>query len=136
VSYYSADSGVAFVGDTAGIRRTEDGYVMPPTPPPDIDLEAWHRSIELVSEWSPERLAMTHFGAADDVDAQLAELSERLDRWAALARAGDRAAFTAGIRAEIGSVAAAEYEQAAPAEQLYAGLERYWRKRSEDRAPE
>ena len=127
--------GTAYVGDVGGVRITSETPTIAPTPPPDIDLESWHRSIDLVSAWKPERLAMTHFGAYDDVDAQLAELSERLDRWAGLARGGDRSAFIAAVRAEIGSASAAEYEQAAPAEQLYAGYERYWRKHSEDGAP-
>ena len=45
VSYFSADTGIAFVGDTAGIKIVENGYVLPPTPPPDIDLEAWDESL-------------------------------------------------------------------------------------------
>ena len=40
VSYYDRSSGVAFVGDTAGVC-IDGGYVLLPTPPPDIDVEAW-----------------------------------------------------------------------------------------------
>ena len=43
---------------------------------------------------------MTHFGSADDVDAQLAELSERLDDWAAFAREQDRESFVDRVRSE------------------------------------
>lgn len=125
----------AFVGDVAGVRITDSTITIPPTPPPDIDVEAWHRSTELVAGWEPERLAMTHFGGYEDGPAQLAELSARLDAWAELARAGEREDFITTIRAEIeqstGASLAASYEQAAPAEQLFAGLERYWRKRAE-----
>ena len=64
--------GTAFVGDVGGVRITNDSLTVPPTPPPDIDIEAWHQSIELISAWSPTRLAMTHFGAGEDVAAQLA----------------------------------------------------------------
>ena len=79
---------------------------------------------------------MTHFGASDDVEAQLAELSARLDDWAALARdAGPRDVHRSGVRARSPSDADPElleaYEQAAPPDQLYAGLERYWRKRAD-----
>jgi glyoxylase-like metal-dependent hydrolase (beta-lactamase superfamily II) len=127
--------GTAFVGDVGGVRITASSLTIPPTPPPDIDVEAWHRSIELVASWSPDRLAMTHFGLSEDVDDQLDEVSSRLDAWAEVARAQDRDGFLAHVRAEIeadvDAPTAAAYIQAAPPEQLYAGLSRYWRKRSE-----
>jgi glyoxylase-like metal-dependent hydrolase (beta-lactamase superfamily II) len=130
---YLHGSGTAFVGDVGGVRITPESPTIPPTPPPDIDVEAWHRSIELVSSWQPERLAMTHFGDADDVSAQLDQLSERLDRWAALGRDSDQEQFIAAVRAEIAAAVtddtAAAFEQAAPADQLYAGINRYWQKR-------
>jgi len=126
--------GTAYVGDVAGVRITPKSMTIPPTPPPDIDVEAWHKSIALIRSWRPERLAMTHFGGYDDVSAQLAELDARLDEWSELARAAGRDAFIATIKEQIernGSPEqAATYQQAAPAEQLYAGYERYWRKRS------
>lgn len=127
--------GVAYVGDVAGVRCWPDSLTIPPTPPPDIDVDAWHRSIALVLGWRPRRLAMTHFGASDDVEAQLQELGARLDAWAALARDSDPETFRAGVAAEIQSMARARadavatYEQTAPANQLYAGLKRYWEKR-------
>ncbi len=134
VSYLHED-GTAFVGDTGGVRIASSSLTVPPSPPPDIDVEKWHESIERIAAWKPERLVMTHFGASEDVEAQLAELSARLDSWAALAREQDIDTFMAGIRAEIAEHAEPElletYEQAAPADQLYAGLERYWRKRAD-----
>lgn len=127
--------GTAFVGDTAGVRITPDSLTIPPTPPPDIDLEAWHRSVGLIRAWSPERLAFTHFGAAEDVGAQLADLERRLDDWAQHAREQDREQFIAVVTAEIDSLAEAgtlpAYTQAAAPEQLYAGLTRYWDKRAQ-----
>jgi hypothetical protein len=108
---------------------------IPPSPPPDIDVEKWHESIDRILAWKPRRLVMTHFGASDEVEAQLAEVSERLDGWAARAREQDLDTFVASVRDEIAehvdSDTAAAYEQAAPPDQLYAGLERYWRKRAE-----
>lgn len=125
----------AFVGDVGGVRIVQHGLTVPPTPPPDIDLDAWHESIERIRAWAPERLVITHFGAYEDVEAQLTELSARLDDWAERARERDLDAFIAGVHAEIEAHTDARfhpaYTQAAPPEQLYAGLERYWRKRAE-----
>ncbi len=124
--------GTAFVGDVGGVKITPGGMTIPPTPPPDIDVAAWQDSIALIRAWKPQRLVRTHFGAGEDVDAELAELSARLDEWAALARDHDQDEFVATIQAQIqqdgGPELAATYQQAAPAEQLYAGLHRYWRK--------
>jgi glyoxylase-like metal-dependent hydrolase (beta-lactamase superfamily II) len=127
--------GTAFVGDVGGVRIAGTPLTIPPSPPPDIDVEKWHDSIELIRAWKPRRLVMTHFGAGEDVESQLSELSARLDEWAGRAREEGLDSFVAAVRSEIaGQVdaeTAAAYEQAAPPEQLYAGLERYWRKRAE-----
>ncbi len=127
--------GTAFVGDVGGVRIMPETLTIPPTPPPDIDLEAWHRSIDLVRDWRPEQLAFTHFGSALEVDSQLQELGERLDTWAEWARNQSREEFTAAVRREVGAGAEPDagpcYEQAAPPDQLYAGLTRYWSKRAE-----
>ena len=78
---------------------------------------------------------MTHFGAGDDVEGQLDEVGRRLDEFAELARGSDRDTFIATVRRTIEADAGPEllpvYEQAAPPDQLFAGLERYWRKRGE-----
>ncbi len=132
VSYRHGDT--AFVGDVGGVRITPDSIVVPPTPPPDIDVEAWQRSIAVIRSWSPARLAITHFGDSTDVGAHLDELEARLDAWSAVAHDGDRDRFIATVQAEIlrdGSPEQARtYQQAAPVEQLYAGYERYWSQRA------
>jgi glyoxylase-like metal-dependent hydrolase (beta-lactamase superfamily II) len=137
VSFLHEDT--AFVGDTGGVRIAGAPLTLPPSPPPDIDVEQWHASIERIAAWKPLRLVMTHFGSSEDVDAQLGELSRRLDEWAAYARSEERAAFVERVRAEVAEhvdrETAAAYEQAAPPDQLHAGLERYWRKRAEASAP-
>ena len=65
----------------------------------------------------------------------LTELGSRLDEWAERVRASRSSRRSwRGIRAEIerdaGPELADTYAQAAPPEQLYAGLERYWRKQA------
>jgi glyoxylase-like metal-dependent hydrolase (beta-lactamase superfamily II) len=137
VCYLDEDTGDAYVGDVAGVRIPPGDLTIPPTPPPDIDVEAWERSIELVRAWRPDRLRLTHFGPLADVDAQLDAIGDRLRRWSGLARVGDRAAFLRAIDAELDASdpgTAARIRQAAPPEQLWMGLERYWRKRSEEPA--
>lgn len=134
VSYLHGD-GVAFVGDTGGVRITPDGPVIPPTPPPDIDLGAWHQSLDRIAAWEPERLAFTHWGYSDQVSEQLDELGERLDRWGSVARDRDAAGFEEGVRGELAAASPPEvfaaYEQAVPFAQSYAGLRRYWEKRAQ-----
>jgi glyoxylase-like metal-dependent hydrolase (beta-lactamase superfamily II) len=134
ICYLDERSGDAYVGDVAGVRIPPSGLTIPPTPPPDIDVEAWERSIELVRGWHPERLRLTHFGAVAEVDAQLDAIGDRLRRWADAARAGDREAFLGVVDRELDAsdpALAARMRQAAPPEQLWMGLERYWRKRAE-----
>jgi glyoxylase-like metal-dependent hydrolase (beta-lactamase superfamily II) len=131
--------GTAFVGDVGGVRIPPSPFVLPPTPPPDIDIEAWHASIDRIAAWAPERLAMTHFGAAEDTAAHLQEMHRRLDEQAELTRSGDREAFMERLARDIAACGdpdtAAAYAQAAPRDQLFAGLTRYWRKRSEAVGP-
>jgi glyoxylase-like metal-dependent hydrolase (beta-lactamase superfamily II) len=135
VSYWHPATRTAFVGDVAGVRIEPLDYVLAPTPPPDIDLEAWHESIDRVRSWQPERLAITHFGWVGDPQPHLSLLESQLDRWALHARAVDREQFVRDLRAEIderaGGEGAARYAQGAPYEHIYDGLARYWSKRGE-----
>ena len=79
VSYFSGDSGIAFVGDTAGIRLTPGGFVLPPTPPPDIDLDAWRDSLSRIDAWGAGTLFLTHFGPSVPVGPHLRELGDHLE---------------------------------------------------------
>jgi glyoxylase-like metal-dependent hydrolase (beta-lactamase superfamily II) len=130
VAYLHEDSGWAFTGDVAGVRIDKDLPVVPPTPPPDIDVEAWLSSLDTVAAWDPTVLALTHFGGYEDVAAQLDALREGLRKQAEWARDLDEEAFLARRR-EWTDGAPAIYEQAAPSEQMWLGLERYWRKKAE-----
>ena len=138
VCYLHESSGDAYVGDMAGVRIPPSEFTMPPTPPPDIDLEAWDESLDLISAWQPGRLCLTHFGAVEDVDYQLSVVRERLRSWGERARELGSPAFCHHVTEEIRTATdpdtAESYIQAAPPEQLWAGLERYWRKRAEREA--
>jgi glyoxylase-like metal-dependent hydrolase (beta-lactamase superfamily II) len=132
VCYLHEDSGVAFVGDMAGVRVPPSGLTLAPTPPPDIDVEAWDRSVDAIAAWAPTTLALTHFGTADDPPAQLVAVREALHWQAELAAKTDQEAFMAALHERI--VAGApedvdEVELAAPLDHLFLGLERWHRKR-------
>jgi glyoxylase-like metal-dependent hydrolase (beta-lactamase superfamily II) len=133
VSYLHEPSGTAFVGDVAGVRIPPCEYVMAPTPPPDVDVEAWDRSLDLVESWEPRTLALTHFGRADDVGAHVAAMRERLHEIVGLAAQHGIDAFMAGIVERVernaGDVAD-RYTQAAPPDHLYLGARRYLDKRA------
>ena len=81
LSYLDPDSGALFAGDVVGIRLPGQSYVRPPTPPPEIDVEAWMQSIGYVRELAPKSLWPTHFGDYDDVERHLGELEQRLQDW-------------------------------------------------------
>ena len=81
LAYLEPDSGALFTGDVAGIRLPGQSYVRPPTPPPEIDVEAWVRSIEDMRQIAPGSLWPTHFGRFDDVERHLGELEQRLQDW-------------------------------------------------------
>jgi glyoxylase-like metal-dependent hydrolase (beta-lactamase superfamily II) len=129
VAYRHQDTGTVFAGDVAGVRIGE-GPILPPTPPPDIDVEAWHASIDLLQAWAPSALAITHFGTFADVAPHLERLHAELDRWAGVAHRTDAAGFEAEIRAALsGSPEEQGYLKAMPPDTLYGGLARYWKKR-------
>lgn len=86
VSFFSADTGIAFVGDTAGVRVRPDGFVLPPTPPPDIDVALWMASLSTIEGWHPQSLFLTHFGPSASVFPHLSELREHLQLMERLAR--------------------------------------------------
>jgi glyoxylase-like metal-dependent hydrolase (beta-lactamase superfamily II) len=135
VCYLHEATGTAFCGDVAGVRIL-DGPVMPPTPPPDIDLEAWHASLKIVAGWAPSALACTHFGAFEDVTVQLEDMHEGLRHWGALGRDLDAPAFEQAVEEYIdehtsGELTRAAYLQADPPATLHAGLARYWAKRAD-----
>lgn len=134
VSYFDPDSGEVFVGDTGGVRIPPNHTIWAPTPPPDIDIELWRESLAAIAALGPERLMLTHFGSIDDPARHLAETEEELLAAAELARPGDREAFLEDLEGRIDSGTpdvAERIRSATPPDQVWLGLERYWRKREE-----
>jgi len=138
VCYLHEDSGTAFVGDVAAVRIPPSDLIVPPTPPPDIDVETWFDSIGLVESWRPERLALTHFGDVDDPAPHLEQVRERLREEADLARELAEAAYEEHHRQRVaesvGAETAEELIQCVPPQYQWRGLDRYWRKRAEREA--
>ncbi len=138
VSYLDTDSGDAFVGDVAGVRIPPHEHTLAPTPPPEIDVEGWLDSLHTVAAWDPAALCLTHFGRVTDVEDQLHRVRTSLLDNADLARRVGEEQFIreleAAALAATDDVAAERLTQAAPTDQLYMGLERYWRKRAEREA--
>jgi len=134
VSFLAAD-GSCFTGDAAGVRIPPGRYVAPVAPPPDIDVEAWERTLAAIEERRPERLLLAHFGVADDPAFHVAELRTALRTWAERAREGSEEEFVraaeADVRAAADRATADLFEQAGPFWQSYAGLRRYWDKKEE-----
>ena len=81
VIFFDVHSGELFAGDAAGVRLPGVDYVRPPTPPPDLDLEAWSNTIELLKRLRPDVLYIGHFGAIKSVSLQLERLREKLYTW-------------------------------------------------------
>ena len=141
VSFFDPSAGVAFVGDVAGVC-VQEGYVLPPTPPPDIDLEAWSISVDRILAWSPSTLFLTHFGAVTRVRPHLAELLDHLqfvsdavrqslDEEGTDEEKSERFAewLRQELRRHMSDTHVDEYVVAAGFKYLWYGLARYWRKR-------
>jgi glyoxylase-like metal-dependent hydrolase (beta-lactamase superfamily II) len=142
VTYFDRASGVAFVGDVAGIRRGGGKYILPPTPPPDIDLELWRESADRILAWDPDTLFLTHFGPYRGGRVHFQQLYERLDAWSGLVK---RLLADASlddpererrfveealqdIRRAVGETEAQHYSRAGRLDYSWQGLARYWRR--------
>lgn len=138
VAYLHEDSGWALVGDVAGVRITPEATVIAPTPPPDVDLEAWPASLEKLREWDPQRLCLAHSGAVTDVHDHLEALEASMALQAHRAAELDADAFSAWYSAHLGErmppEAVALYLEASPVEHMWRGLDR-WHTRRRRRVP-
>lgn len=142
--YLDESTGAALVGDTTGLRLPGFTYVRPATPPPDVDLAAWRRTLDTLLSLGPRMLLLTHFGPAHDPERHIAEMWQHTLQWAetvraSLARGEDESAAAlrlaevaeAELGADVPSVAREQYAQAGAVEMSWHGLARYWRKQAE-----
>jgi glyoxylase-like metal-dependent hydrolase (beta-lactamase superfamily II) len=144
VVYFEEGNGAAFVGDTGGVCIPDRMIPRAATPPPDIDVEAWMRTLDLLESLAPQALLLTHFGPAYEPAAYLDDYRATLRRWAEAVRVGlasgaDEATQIERLRdvaradmgADVSASDIALFEQASSVELNYYGLARYWRKRAE-----
>jgi glyoxylase-like metal-dependent hydrolase (beta-lactamase superfamily II) len=132
------EEGTLYAGDAAGVRILPGEHVFPPAPPPDIDVEAWHATLDEILKHQPARLALSHFGVVEgteEVAQHIERLRSALDAWSERVRSGmTQEEFVAAAHADLlrsEGENASLYERAMPPDQSYAGLARYWRKKKE-----
>src|SRR5699024_698689 len=137
---------VVFTGDVAGVK-INNGPVVPPCPPPDIDIKVWKESIDKLRKLSPRRLYLAHFGPVDQVAQHLTDLENIMDDWAEWIKpryeAGDKpdeitpefVEYTQQQLKEKGveSEDIERYEKGNPSYMSVTGLMRYWKLKEEGR---
>jgi glyoxylase-like metal-dependent hydrolase (beta-lactamase superfamily II) len=143
VSYFDESTGIVWAGDTAGLRFTAQTFTLPPTPPPDIDLEAWRDSIAKLRAWGPETVFITHFGPYGSVQEHLDDLERSIAAAAEFAKRaiqseqsdeGKYEQFKNDVAAYIHASGVSEsdiapLEHVGPLDFNWRGLVRYWKKR-------
>jgi glyoxylase-like metal-dependent hydrolase (beta-lactamase superfamily II) len=135
VSYLS-EHGTCYSGDVTGVVIAPSTLIAPVCPPPDVDLEAWERSLDSIAERNPERLCLPHFGVVEEPAGHIERTRERLRTWAERVRGGaSEEEFVRAVEEELEAATdpetAAAYTQAGPLWQSYAGLVRYFAKKGE-----
>jgi glyoxylase-like metal-dependent hydrolase (beta-lactamase superfamily II) len=142
VSFFAPDLGIAFVGDTAGVRLNAGGFIVPATPPPDVNVEQWLDSLARIGRWNADTIFITHFGPHSPAAPHLSEMADHLE-WASslvklsLARDttdDDRERwYVDELRRELqrrgGPDDVRAYEVAGRFDLSWRGLARYWRKK-------
>jgi glyoxylase-like metal-dependent hydrolase (beta-lactamase superfamily II) len=125
---YVDGEGTLYAGDAAGVRIMPDRHIWPVSPPPEVDLDAWERTIDELALRAPERLALIHFGVVDQPRDHLRRLRRELRLWGQRVRQGmDEDEFVEAARADLQEAdEATYYERAAPLWQSFRGLRRYW----------
>jgi glyoxylase-like metal-dependent hydrolase (beta-lactamase superfamily II) len=136
---FAHEDGTFYAGDAAGVRIAPSRLVLPPTPPPDIDVVAWNATLDELERRAPKRLALVHFGVFDDVGRHLGELRERLGEWEQIVEGGaTQDEFVERVHAGLGELDDDDLqavERAMPMWQSYAGLKRWVDRVKPSRSP-
>jgi glyoxylase-like metal-dependent hydrolase (beta-lactamase superfamily II) len=143
VSYFEPELRAAFVGDTAGIFGPRLPLVLPVTPPPDFDLEAWLTSIDRILAWEPRTIFLTHYGPSESPQRHFEALRAGLIAWATYAKetldlpGSDENRIRVFVdklhewmQGKSPSDQAGKFLSGAGPEACWQGLARYWRKRA------
>lgn len=135
-----------FTGDVAGVK-INNGPVVPPCPPPDINLSHWKNSIQKIRNQNPKTLYLTHFGKVENPNKHLNQLETILDDWANWMKPyydTETSAeeitpkFMEYTKNQLKSANVSEediqrYEYANPSWMSVAGLLRYWKLKEQGR---
>lgn len=145
VSFLLGDT--LFTGDAAAIKLPGSPVIRPALPPPELDLELWETSIDVMLAAKPGRLLLTHFGAVTDPKEHLLAVKARNRAWAEVVLAGLKAGeddavltqrLTALGEAELKAAGAtpdviARHAETSSYPMTVAGLKRYWLKHHPER---
>ena len=135
------EGGDLYCGDVGGVRLEGVQSPRAPTPPPDIDLEAWRDSIGRLRVLDVNMLHLTHFGSYRDVQAHWDALLDNMARDAERVRAAVvrgmtpdelAGAFSGAVERDLSAedpALTARMRFASPAWMSAQGLARYWHKR-------
>jgi glyoxylase-like metal-dependent hydrolase (beta-lactamase superfamily II) len=142
--YFDPASRAAWIGDSGGVCRPSVPVARPATPPPEVDIEGWQRTLDVLRALDPSVLLLTHFGPAYQPAAYIEDYRAALLLWAAIVQEGlasgeDQGAQIARLselaKTSLGPAAAGQeahlYEHASSTVLSWHGLARYWRKRAE-----
>ena len=144
-AYLDTKSGLLFTGDIGGVRMPGVRYVRPPTPPPELDIDAWRASIARLRALDATGLCPTHFGLfRGNLDWHWDDLEKRLVASGQFVREQlEKDADESAILQQLKSQAMSEfanlgvdpstYDAAISYESLVAGYVRFWKKQSESR---
>ncbi|PTA69605.1 MBL fold metallo-hydrolase [Deinococcus arcticus] len=140
LAYHVGDD--LFTGDVGGIRLLAAQTPRAPTPPPDIDLDAWQTSLALLEGTDAAWLHLAHFGTYRNTPEHWAGLRRTLAADAERVRtglaAGDdlervTANFTLALMEELRAEhpeLPARFDFACPPWMSVQGLARYWQRRA------
>ena len=124
---FMSKEGMLFAGDTVGVRWPPSQYILPATPPPDVDLESWHASLDEIERRAPAALALPHFGLVTEPEEHLRVFRQRLMLWAEIVRRGVSVReFVDEVSLDIDGETAKFSELTDLLRHSYLGLKRYW----------